>query len=112
LCSLNRLHFLELEESIDGLLPAVQNAPEFSTPAIANTDDVAKRNSFTLDFGRDGPAEEAVVIEHANFRHIARIVSVSSRLLPRRLQVSGTDKVARDRAAVVIDHGGEPGSAR
>ena len=64
-----------MEESIDGLLPAVQNAPEFSTTAVANTNDVAERNSFSRNFGGDGPAEEAVLIEDANFRHIAWIIA-------------------------------------
>jgi hypothetical protein len=64
-----------MEESIDGLLPAVQNAPEFSTTAVANTNDVAERNSLSRNFGGDGPAEEAVLIEDANFRHIAWIIA-------------------------------------
>jgi hypothetical protein len=96
-CSLNRLPLFELEESIDGFLPAVQNAPEFSTAAVANTNDVAQRNSFSSNFGGDGPAKEAVFVEDANFRHIAWIVAyrhVFSHIgYKRQRQISQTLKV-------------------
>src|SRR5258705_6474526 len=42
---------------------------------VLGADKRGERNSFSRDFGGDGPAEEAVLIEDANFRHIAWIVA-------------------------------------
>jgi hypothetical protein len=68
------MSFLELQENINRLLPAVEDFEEFCTTAVTNAHDVAQGNSLAGHLGGDCPAEEAVVVEDTDLSHVARAV--------------------------------------
>jgi hypothetical protein len=65
----------KMEESVDSFLPAIQNAPKFSTTVVASTNDVAERNRLPRNFGGDRTAEGSLLVKDPNFRHFAWIMA-------------------------------------
>jgi len=61
-----RRAFLKLKESVDSLLPALEDAAQFLTLSVTDADDVAQGNRLASQFGGDGLAEKAVLTEDAD----------------------------------------------
>src|SRR5512135_1944597 len=64
-----------LQQRIDQAGTPSERLAQLSPPAIAGADDLAEGHGLARQLLADGAAEEAIVIEEADLRHVARVVA-------------------------------------
>jgi len=70
---------LQIEQSIHGALAVPQDAAQFPPSPIPGAEDLAKRHSLTGEFSADGTAQELVLVEDPDLRHVPWIKSQCDR---------------------------------
>ena len=58
----------------------LQRMAQVPSPTVASPHDVAQGNGLSRSFSTDGPAEKAVVMQDADFRHVSWIIANDDRL--------------------------------